>query len=59
MGEDNSRKTVLTKCSTQIICFEIFLRGVDLWVRSKLRIDHAIIIEVMKMLMNKMEVEVK
>ena len=56
LGKDHRRKTVITKCSTQTICFERFVRGVELRVGSKLRPDQEIIMEVMKLLMNNMEV---
>ena len=58
-GEYHIRKTVLTKCSTQTIYFERFVRGVKLWVGRKSSPDHAVSIEVMKLLMEKMEVAVK
>ena len=51
MGEDNRIKTVLTKCSTQTIWFEIFVREVELRVGIKSRLDLAISIEVMKLFM--------
>ena len=58
-GEYHRTKTVLTKCSTQTIYFEGFLVGVELQVGSKSRPYQAIIMEVMRFLMNKMEVAVK
>ena len=59
MGEDHIRNTVLTNCSTQNIWFERFVRGVELRVGRKSRPDKAIIIEVIKVLMEKIEVTVK
>ena len=53
------RKNVLTKCSTQTIWFERFVRGVDMRVGSKSMPYQAIRIEVMKLLIDKMEVVVK
>ena len=43
------RKTVLTKCSTQKIWFERFLRGVYMQFVSKFMPDQAVSIEVMKL----------
>ena len=59
MGEDHRRNTVITKYSTQTIWFDIIVRGVELWVGINYRPDQASIIETMKLLMEKMEVEVK
>ena len=59
LGEDHRINTVLTKCITQAIWFEIFWRGVEIWVESKSRTDQSISIEVMKLLIKKMEVAVK
>ena len=53
------RKAVITKCSTQQIWFERFVRGVYLQVESKSRPDQAIIIESTKLIIDNMEVEVK
>ena len=39
LGEENSRKTVLTKCSTQTIWFQRFVRGVNLRVGSNPMLD--------------------
>ena len=44
------RKAVITKCSTQQIWFERFVRGVYLQVESKSRPDKEIIIESTKLL---------
>ena len=52
-------KDVLIKCSTQTILFEIFLRGVNLQIEIKSRPDQEINVDVMKLLMNKMEVVLK
>ena len=59
MGEEHRRKTVLNKCSTQMIWFERFVRGVDLRVESKYSPDQEISIEAMKLLTDNMEVAVK
>ena len=59
MGGDHRRKIVLTKCITQTIWFERFVRGVELRVGSKSSPDLDISIEVMKLLMENMEVAVK
>ena len=62
MGEDHSRKTVLTNCSTRNIRFErfeSFVRRLDLQVGRKSRPDQAISIQVMGLLMYKIEAEVK
>ena len=50
---------MITKCSTQQIWFERFVRGVYLQVESKSRPDQAIIIESTKLIIDNMEVEVK
>ena len=54
IGEEHRRKTVLTKCSTHMIWFERFEKGVELWVGYKSRTDQAISIELMKLLMENM-----
>ena len=54
LGEDHRRNNVLTKCSNQTMWFEMFVRGVELQVGSKSRPDHAINIEVMKLIKYKM-----
>ena len=54
MGEDHRRNTVITKCITQTIWFEIIVRGVELWVGINYRPDQEIIIETMKLLTEKM-----
>ena len=54
MGEYHRRKTVLMKCSTNKIWFEIFVRGVNLRVGNKSRKDHEISIEVMNLSMKNM-----
>ena len=59
MGIDHIIKDVLIKCSTQTILFEIFLRGVNLQIEIKSRPDQEINVDVMKLLMNKMEVVLK
>ena len=59
MGEDHRRNTVLTKCITQTICFERFVRGAGLRVGSKYIPDQANSTEVMKLLMEKIQVVVK
>ena len=59
MGVDHRRNNVLIKCSTQTIWFEIFLRMLELRVGIKSRPYKVISIEVMKLLMKKMELSVK
>ena len=54
MGEYHRRKTVLMKCRTQKIWFEIFVRGVNLRVGNKSRKDQEISIEVMNLSMKNM-----
>ena len=49
----------LTKCDTQTTWFERFLRGVELRIGSKYRPDQEISIEVMKLIMEKVEAAVK
>ena len=53
------RKAVLTKCSTQNIWFERFVREVELRFGSKYSPDQEISIEVIKLVMTNMEVAVK
>ena len=48
LGEDHMRNIVLTKCSTQTILFERFVRRVEMRVGSKSKADQTISIEVMK-----------
>ena len=59
LGEEHRKNTVITKFSTQTIWFESFVRGVDLQVGIKSSPDQEISIEVMKLLMENMEVAVK
>ena len=59
LGEDHMRKAVLTKCSTQTIWFERFVREVELRFGSKYSPDQEISIEVIKLVMTNMEVAVK
>ena len=59
LGEDHIINNVLTKCTTQNIWFERFMRGVDLRVGSKSRPDQKISTEMMKLLMENIEVAVK
>ena len=53
------RYTLITKYITQTIWFESFVRGLELRVGRNSMLDQAIIIEVIKLLMNNMEVVVK
>ena len=53
------RKILLTNCSTQKIWFERFVRGVDLQIGIKLREEHAILVDLMKLLTKNMEAAVK
>ena len=48
LREDDSINSLLTKCITQTIWFEMFVRGVELRVGINYRPDQEIIIEVMK-----------
>ena len=59
LGGYHWRNTVITKFSTKTILFDRFMRGVELRVGSKSRTNQEISIEVMKFLMEKMEVDVK
>ena len=42
--KDPRRNVVLTECTTQIICFNYFVRGFDLWVGRKSIPDQYIIV---------------
>ena len=59
MREEHRIKNTLTKFSTHTIWFERFVRGVDLRDGNKSSPYQSIRIEVMKLLMKKIEVELK
>ena len=59
IGEDPRRKVVLNKCTTQKIFFDRFVRGVRMNVGIKAIFYQYIIVEYMKLFMEKMEDNVR
>ena len=55
MGKYPMRKLSLIKFTTNMIWFERFVRGVEIWVVRNSRPDQAIIVEVMNILIENME----